>query len=125
MGTKKHRAYQKGHVAEGIATLWLMLKGYRVLERRYRSSAGEIDLIVKKGKTLVACEIKLRATTEKALLCLTTHQKNRIMRALLLYVGTRPHLAQDDLRLDFFLLTPTRMCHIKGAWDTMLGDRLS
>ncbi|MBA4748989.1 MAG: YraN family protein [Alphaproteobacteria bacterium] len=112
-------------MAEGIATLWLMFKGYRILERRYRSHAGEIDLIVKKGNTLIACEVKLRATKDKALLCLTTPQKTRIMKALIFYVGTRPHLAQDDLRLDFFLLTPTRMCHIKGAWDTMLGDRLS
>ena len=32
--------------------------GYEVVERNYRTRAGEIDLIARKGGTLVFCEVK-------------------------------------------------------------------
>jgi len=81
---------------------------------------GEIDLIARKKGLLVAFEIKARQTIEEGMHCLTTHQKNRILRALSLYVSRNPKYTKDDLRVDFLLLTRWRLCHIKGAWDTSL-----
>lgn len=98
----------------------MKLKGYRILEKRYRAPVGEIDLIAYKKGVLVACEIKARKTVEDGMHCLTAHQKNRILRALSLYVSRNPQYTKDDLRVDFLLLTGWRLCHIKGAWDTSL-----
>ena len=40
---------EKGNAGELIATLYLMLKGYKILERNFLVSGGEIDIIAKKG----------------------------------------------------------------------------
>ena len=37
--------YKRGLIAEAVAKFWLQLKGYCILERRYRNHHGEIDLI--------------------------------------------------------------------------------
>ena len=43
--TAKYRhAEKRGHRSETIAAWWLRLKGYRVLGRRIKTHAGEIDL---------------------------------------------------------------------------------
>ena len=38
-------AHQRGHGSETKAALWLRLKGYRILARRLKTHAGEIDLV--------------------------------------------------------------------------------
>ena len=35
-------AERRGHSSESLAALWLKLKGYRILERRLKTRAGEI-----------------------------------------------------------------------------------
>lgn len=47
---------------EQIAAQYLQSKGYRVLERNYRTSYGEIDIILEKDSCLVFCEIKFRSS---------------------------------------------------------------
>lgn len=44
--------------AEERAHKYLRARGYRILERNYRTSFGEVDLIAKKGKTYVFVEVK-------------------------------------------------------------------
>lgn len=38
--------------------------GYDVIERNYRSGRGEIDVVARRGETLVFCEVKTRRTDE-------------------------------------------------------------
>jgi putative endonuclease len=38
-------AEQRGQASESLAALWLRLKGYRILARRLKTHAGEIDLV--------------------------------------------------------------------------------
>jgi putative endonuclease len=47
-----------GRRGEDLAALRFERLGYEVLERNYRTRAGEIDLIARKGGTLVFCEVK-------------------------------------------------------------------
>ena len=46
---RRHKAYRRGHRSEWLAALALMLKGYRIVARRYRTKLGEIDLIARRG----------------------------------------------------------------------------
>ena len=39
-------------------------KGFKVIERNYRTRAGEIDIIAKDGNTYVFVEVKARASAE-------------------------------------------------------------
>jgi len=111
----KKRAYLKGQWSEAIAAFYLKLKGYEILEKRFKTPVGEIDLLARKAKTLVAIEVKSRKSLEEALQALTPFQKRRIERAFLYYLARRPFSL--DLRFDVVLISPYRWpCHIRGAW---------
>src|ERR1700733_323187 len=45
MAIDRQRAERRGHNSESLAALWLRLKGYRILARRLKTRAGEIDLV--------------------------------------------------------------------------------
>lgn len=47
---------------ERRAAWFYRLRGYRILERNARLPAGEIDLVVKRGATIVIAEVKTRQT---------------------------------------------------------------
>src|SRR5690554_2170499 len=49
-----------GRWGEERAAEYLKNRGYRIVERNYRVSRGEIDLIVEKGDYLVFVEVKTR-----------------------------------------------------------------
>ena len=52
---------RKGFQAEAAAGAFLRGKGFRILERNYRSKTGEIDLIAEKGGQLHFVEVRFRA----------------------------------------------------------------
>jgi len=53
-----------GARGEDLAVQYLKKKGFKVIERNYHCSAGEIDLIAREGKTLIFVEIKTRSSSE-------------------------------------------------------------
>lgn len=56
--------YELGIVGENLAVETLTARGYAVLERRYRTDHGEIDIIALDGETLVFVEVRAKATDE-------------------------------------------------------------
>ncbi len=50
-----------GKKGEEIALGFFRKKGYRIVERNYRTPFGEIDLIARDGEVLVFIEVKTRA----------------------------------------------------------------
>ena len=49
-----------GAAGEDRAAAWYAEEGYRILERNWRTNAGEIDLICARSGLLVVCEVKSR-----------------------------------------------------------------
>jgi putative endonuclease len=49
-----------GKSGENYACLELERRGYAILDRRYRTRAGEIDVVARDGETLVFIEVKAR-----------------------------------------------------------------
>jgi putative endonuclease len=58
-----NRRAQLGRTGEDRAAAWYRAHGYAVLQRNWRCSTGEIDLICARGKTIVVCEVKARSHT--------------------------------------------------------------
>lgn len=57
-----NRHQQYGQQGEQIAAAFLKKRGYKILERNYRTPLGEIDIIAKQGRTIVFVEVKSRKT---------------------------------------------------------------
>lgn len=53
----------RGADGEARAAGWYESHGYEVLDRNWRRREGEIDLIVRHGRTVVFCEVKTRTTS--------------------------------------------------------------
>lgn len=49
-----------GRRGEQRAAWFYRLRAYRIVARNVRSRDGEIDLVVRRGRTLVICEVKAR-----------------------------------------------------------------
>ena len=106
-----------GRKAEWRAALLLMLKGYRILGFRLKTSAGEIDLLALRGRTLAVVEVKRRSTLEAALECVRPDQRERLRRAGRLIADRRRGLKGVFVRLDLVALAPGRWPrHIVDAW---------
>jgi putative endonuclease len=115
MRGERQARHRRGRLAEQAAALWLRLKGYRVLARNLRLPMGEIDIVARRGATLVAVEVKARrARAEEAI---TLAQRGRIERALQQYQAKRPELAHCRLRFDAVCVEGFALPrHIPDAW---------
>lgn len=52
-----------GRAGEDLAAAWYEARGYTIVARNWRCREGEIDLVVRRGRTLVVCEVKTRSST--------------------------------------------------------------
>src|SRR3989441_11565032 len=72
-----------GEEGERAAARFLEARGYRILERNYRTRRGEIDLIAEDGRMLVFVEVKVRLDDRFGgpAAAITRAQQGRIARA--------------------------------------------
>jgi len=61
-GDRAARRADVGTRGEDTAAAWYEANGYEILERNWRRREGEVDLIVRRGRTVVFCEVKARST---------------------------------------------------------------
>jgi putative endonuclease len=105
---RRRRAERAGRRAEAVALWYLRLKLYRALARRYRTPAGEIDLIVRRGRTIVFVEVKQRPDEAAGIEAVTARSRARISRAAALWVAAHPEAAGLDQRFDVVVAMPGR-----------------
>jgi putative endonuclease len=103
---KRRASYRKGLWAETFASIALFLRGYRILARRCKTRAGEIDLIAVRGKTVVFVEVKARATLEDAQNAITRRQAERMRRAASVWIGRSPCYQSYEQRFDAVYVLP-------------------
>jgi putative endonuclease len=51
-----------GASGEDAVAEWYRSRGYEVVERNWRCRAGELDLILRRNRTFVFCEVKTRTS---------------------------------------------------------------
>jgi putative endonuclease len=116
--TARRAAEKRGRRGETWATILLVLKGYRILGRRVRTPAGELDLVAKAPSGVICfIEVKARDDVRTALESLRPRQRQRIARAASLYLAARPGLAAKGLRFDTVTVaTRSLPRHHRDSW---------
>jgi putative endonuclease len=92
---------QLGIVGEELAARELTARGYAILERRYRTRYGEIDIVAEDGGTLVFVEVRARATGEFGRAAESVDdRKRRKVTAMAVDYLARHHVTNRPCRFD-------------------------
>jgi putative endonuclease len=93
---------------EGLAAARLEREGYEILERQYRTRAGEIDIVARDGDCLVFVEVKTREGLEHGSPAeAVTPQKQRRIVAMAADFLARHEVGDLDCRFDVVAVTVT------------------
>ena len=118
---RAQRTRALGAYGEAVAARHLVAQGLVLLDRNWRCEAGEIDLVLRDGRTLVVCEVKTRSSTAYGSpLEAVTEQKAARLRRLAARWLTEHGLRPDGVRLDLVgvLAVPGRtpeLEHVRGV----------
>ncbi len=102
-------------IGEEHAARYLASRGYRVLERNYRTSRGEVDIVAEHGDTLVFVEVKARSSDEfgEPREAVTTWKQRRIARAAATYLSTKER-RERAMRFDVVEVSLTPQGRVEG-----------
>jgi len=110
-------AYRRGHRGEWLAAMALMLKGYRIIARRYRTRIGEIDLIARRGDLVLIVEVKVRKSLIEAMEAIAHQSERRIEAAADLWLARQPDHGRLSVRFDVVAVLPRRWpVHVENAF---------
>ena len=89
-----------GKKGEDIAVRYLEKKGYKILEKNWKSGKNEIDIIARDGRFVVAVEVKARHSNfaGEPETAVTRDKQRAIIRAANVYVDRRN--ISDEVRFD-------------------------
>lgn len=98
----------RGRWSEWIAVASLVSQGYRILDRKLLSAAGEIDIVAVRGKRLAFVEVKSRAgvSDDEAHAAVGRAQVQRIHRAANLWLARHARYQSHDIGFDLILVAP-------------------
>jgi putative endonuclease len=118
MARDRQKAEEAGRTAEYVALWYLRLKGWRLLQHRYKCPMGEVDLVMRKGTTTAFVEVKARGSLDGAIASVTPHQAKRISAAARSFMARDRKAALQDCRFDIVAVSPYHWPrHIENAFD--------
>ncbi|MCX7304952.1 MAG: YraN family protein [Hyphomicrobiales bacterium] len=113
----RQKAYRLGHSSEWLVAAALVLKGFRIVARRYRTKLGEIDLIARRGDLVVIVEVKARKTLAEAMEAIAHQSERRIEGAADLWLARQPDYARLSMRFDMVAVLPWRWpVHVENVF---------
>jgi len=96
-----------GRLGELAAEKYLKKKGYRILERNFNGRFGELDIIARKGETLVFVEVKTRSGSGYAAAkeAVDSRKAARIIKAACEYMQRKGLPEDTRVRFDVIGIT--------------------
>jgi putative endonuclease len=105
-----------GLIAEYFVALIYKVMFYKILRHRMRNYAGEIDLIVTKGRLIIFIEVKARTSHIDDRL-ISLKQQTRIVNAATLFLSRNLQYQHYDMRFDLVIVRPYKIpTIIQNAW---------
>lgn len=108
-----------GARGEDAAADWYVRKGYEVVARNWRCRDGELDLIVRTGRTYVFCEVKTRSSARfgAPVEAVTRDKQMRIRRLAARWLEDGAPGPAKDIRFDVASVTGPRDVEVvEGAF---------
>jgi putative endonuclease len=106
-----------GARGEDAAVAWYEANGYEVVARNWRCREGELDLIVRNGRTFVFCEVKTRSSTAfgAPVEAITYQKRARLRRLAARWLEESPIRAQE-IRFDVASVLGGSLEVLQGAF---------
>jgi len=113
-----------GQEGEDRAAAYLVKRGYKILERNYRTRAGEIDLIALDRGEVVFVEVKTRTSNAYGApeLAVTPQKRQRMVKAALGYIKYKK-LHQVPCRFDVVAISSATEQEIELIQNAFEVDR--
>ena len=115
---------QTGQHGERLAQRYLRRQGYAIVETNWSCIEGELDIVARRGDSLVFVEVRTRrdANTEAALASITPVKRERLLKAAWRYLHDRGTDADSPWRLDVIAVAldganSNRIAHVEDAFD--------
>ena len=104
-----------GRLAETIACWWLRMRGYCILARNVRVCGREVDVVARRGRTLVVCEVKARRSGRRGSPeeMVGAWQQRRLLEAAEVLLAADPRAR--SARVDVIAVHGLRPRHIPAA----------
>ena len=101
------KSSRKGLEGENRASRYLEDNGYKILERRFRSGPGEVDIIVRKGDVVVFVEVKTWDVlgVESLERSIDSRKRGKIRKVASLFLLRHPELGGCRIRFDLIFLS--------------------
>lgn len=106
-----------GATGEDLAAEWYEANGYEVLARNWRVREGEIDIVVRRARTLVFCEVKSRSSLDygSPAEAVTRAKRDRIRHLAAQYLQVSPVRARE-IRFDIASVVDGHLEMLEGAF---------
>jgi putative endonuclease len=107
-----------GARAERRARLYYLLRGYRVLERNSRPGRVEVDLVLRRGRCVVFCEVKAKLGERYGTPgeMVGPEKQRRLRRAAEAWLAAHPEAAEWDVRFDVVAVGPRGVRRVANAF---------
>ena len=113
----------RGRKGEDLACNYLVSRGYRIIDRNFRSKGGEIDLIGVKGRKISFIEVKARSSTDYGMPrdAVDYRKRRRLLNTAQFYLKIHPGFDGWDCSMDIveilYLDSGTYIRHTPGAFS--------
>jgi len=107
-----------GTRAEKRALAHYRLRGYRVLATNLWIGGYELDLVLRRGRTIVFCEVKAKGGPEKGdpLEMVTPEKVRRLRQAAEAWLVANPQPPEFDVRFDVVAEREGKLEHVANAF---------
>jgi putative endonuclease len=104
--------------AERRAARWYRLRGWRVLGTNVWSAGNEVDLIVRRGRSLRFVEVKEKRGPRYGdpVEAVTSEKQRRVRRAAEAWLAARPELASLQVAFDVVTVRDGRLERLPDAF---------
>lgn len=112
----KLQALSLGEQGEEAVAAWYRNAGYEIVDRNWRCFEGELDIVARKGRTTVVCEVKTRRSAgfmDPALAISPTKQA-RVRTAAFRWLDE--HRSAGRVRFDVGLVVAGRVQILESAF---------